>query len=61
MKPPKYTTEQIDEIVDRMIALRTRWLSVVTARLAARPPAQLALQERSALGNAKLVAQPKNA
>jgi hypothetical protein len=53
MKPPKYTTEQIDEIVDRMIALRMRWLSVVESRLALR-------QKRSPLGRAKLAAQPKN-
>jgi hypothetical protein len=54
MKPPKYTTEQIDEIVDRIIALRTRWLSVVAARLASR-------QERSSFGRARLVAQSKTA
>lgn len=34
MKPPRYTTEQIDEIIDRIIALRTRWLRVVETQLA---------------------------
>jgi hypothetical protein len=34
MKPPKYTAEQIKEIVDRILELRTRWLRVVEARLA---------------------------
>ena len=34
MKSPKYTTEQIDEIIDRIVALRTRWLRVVETQLA---------------------------
>jgi hypothetical protein len=34
MKPPKYTARQIDEIVDRITALRMRWLQSVEAQLA---------------------------
>jgi hypothetical protein len=34
MKPPKYTAEQIDEIIDRITALRMRWLQSVEAQLA---------------------------
>jgi hypothetical protein len=31
---PKYTAQQVKEITDRIVALRTRWLSVVEAQLA---------------------------
>jgi hypothetical protein len=34
MKPPKYTAKQIDEIIDRITALRMRWLESVGAQLA---------------------------
>ena len=34
MKPTKYTAEQINEIVERIITLRKRWLSFVEAQLA---------------------------
>jgi hypothetical protein len=34
MKSPKYTDEQIDEIIDRITALRMRWLQSVEAQLA---------------------------
>jgi hypothetical protein len=34
MKPPKYTAKQIDEIIDRITALRIRWLQSVEAQLA---------------------------
>jgi hypothetical protein len=34
MKPPKYKSEQIDEIIDRIITLRMRWLGVVGTQLA---------------------------
>jgi hypothetical protein len=34
MKPRKYTAEQIDEIIDRITALRKRWLQSVEAQLA---------------------------
>jgi hypothetical protein len=37
MKPPKYTAEQIDEIIARITTLRMRWLSVVETQLALRP------------------------
>jgi hypothetical protein len=37
MKPPKYTAEQIDEIIGRITTLRMRWLSVVETQLALRP------------------------
>jgi hypothetical protein len=35
-KPPRYTTEQINEITDRIITLRTRWLRLVKDQLASR-------------------------
>ena len=34
MKPPKYTAEQVDEIIERIAILRMRWLSVVNKQLA---------------------------
>jgi hypothetical protein len=34
MKPPKYTAKQIDEIINRITALRVRWLQSVEAQLA---------------------------
>jgi hypothetical protein len=36
MKPPKYTAEQINEIIGRIATLRKRWLSVVETQLASR-------------------------
>jgi hypothetical protein len=36
MSPPKYTTEQIEEITDRIIDLRMRWRRVVNIKLALR-------------------------
>ena len=36
MKPPKYTAEQINEIIGRIVTLRKRWLSVVETQLASR-------------------------
>jgi len=35
-KPAKYTTEQVKEIIDRIVTLRTRWLCVVETQLASR-------------------------
>jgi hypothetical protein len=34
MKPSKYTAKQIDEIIDRITALRMRWLQSVEVQLA---------------------------
>ena len=34
MKPPKYTAEQVDEIIERIAILRMRWLAVVRKQLA---------------------------
>jgi hypothetical protein len=34
--PGKYTTQNIDEITDRIIALRVRWLRHVETQLASR-------------------------
>ena len=34
MKPPKYTAEQVDEIIERIAILRMRWLAVVKKQLA---------------------------
>jgi hypothetical protein len=34
MKPPKYTAEQVDEIIERIAILRMRWLAVVKNQLA---------------------------
>jgi hypothetical protein len=36
MNLPKYTAEQISEIIDRITTLRMRWLRQVEAQLASR-------------------------
>ena len=35
-KPAKYSAEQIEEIIGRILTLRTNWLRVVETRLASR-------------------------
>jgi hypothetical protein len=51
MKPPKYTTEQIDEIIDRIIALRTRWLRVVETQLASQKKSRCGLSADGGTGS----------
>jgi len=51
-KPPRYTPEQIHEIVKRIIDLRTRWLRVVETQLTSR---------RCALSGLKIDADPEKA
>lgn len=51
MKPPKYTTEQIDEIIDRIIALRTRWLRVVETQLASQKKSSRGLSDDGGTGS----------
>jgi hypothetical protein len=48
MKPPKYTAEQIKEIVDRILELRTRWLRVVEAQLASQQSRRDFISEKDA-------------
>jgi hypothetical protein len=43
MKPPKYTAEQIEEITDRIIDARLRWLRQVGIRLALQQQGRLDL------------------
>jgi hypothetical protein len=43
MRPPKYTAEQIEEITDRIIDARMRWLRQVGIRLALQQHGRVAL------------------
>ena len=36
IKPPRYSADQIKEIIDRILTLRMRWLAVVETQLASR-------------------------
>jgi hypothetical protein len=44
-KPAKYSAEQIEEIIGRILTLRTNWLRVVEARLASRQSQQSSVSE----------------
>jgi hypothetical protein len=51
MNLPKYTAEQISEIIDRITTLRLRWLRQVEAQLASR-------QSRPVLDDYQLSGEP---
>jgi hypothetical protein len=46
--PAKYSAEQIEEIIGRILTLRTNWLRVVETRLASRQKALGQTTERAA-------------
>ncbi len=47
-KPAMYSAEQIEEIIGRILTLRTNWLRVVEARLASRQSHSGQTSERDA-------------
>jgi hypothetical protein len=47
-KPTKYSAEQIEEIIGRILTLRTNWLRVVETRLASRQSRSGQTTERAA-------------